>query len=634
MPVTEVKGPDGTIHKVKHPEGATKPEIIAFAKQKAEASYSEAALTVGSAALTEPVAGIVGAGVGALTQDPRAAEHVINKVREWGTYQPRTAAGQAGLQNVASAVEPVANALGAAERTLGEGALELTGSPTLAAAAHSIPTALLEVIGLAGAKGATNVKRAGSMPKTKPSTAAQWESVKFVREKGINPVDESGQFTKEAMELIAANVDEVERRVKGVLSPEELENYNLFSKRGVEPTKANLTRKTDDWRNQKDAEKRGGSVSEVVAGQDRRLAELAEEGIAGTGATADDLPSTNNSIFSAIDGSASASEQLISEAYAVARQRAGVDGRVVTLDDLATSLRSGEDNVTRGVIGAIRSELEHVGVIAPDGRLTNKRLTVNEAESVRQYMNELWPETKGVARKRLRTFKQMLDEDVATAVGEDVFADARKANSDYMRTIERSKRDHRDKSRASLLEDILENKVDEGQIYNKLINARPDDFKTVKNFLSSTTEGQQAFQNFKAQVLREALTKATGHLGRADGGVPIFKANQFSKAFAKMRVKGEGGGSLYSEIFSAKERALIEDIERISELRIPSANVAQGSGPSGYQMARNALRRMPVMGEKLADELDDIADKATVLNPASGTNRYFRSSPGEPRNQQ
>ena len=544
------------------------------------------------------------------------------------TFMPRSESGKAGLQNIAEFVEPFTEGLAKGEQFLGDNALATTGAPALAAAAHSIPTALIELLTLGVGGRAKNAAKsasraANSSPKMKPSTSAQWESVKFVREKGINPVDEKGQFTPEAIKVIEDNLGEVERRVKGVLSPEELKNYNLFVSRGVEPTKANVTRRTDDWRNQKDAEKRGGTVSEVVSGQDRRLSELARKGIDDAGGVADDLPSTNNSIFSAIDRSSSGSEGLISEAYAAARGRAGVDGRVVTLDDLAISLRSGEDNVTRGVIGAVRSELEHVGVLTPDGKITNKRLTVNEAESVRQYMNELWPETSGVARKRLRTFKKMLDDDVATAVGEDIFIDARKANSDYMRTIERSKRDHRDKSRSSLLEDILENKIPEEQIFTKLSNARVDDFKTVRNFLMSSPEGKQAMQDFKSQVLRDALEKATGHLGRADGGIPIFKANQFSKAFDKFKAKGT-----FNELFTAKERSLLEDLDRISELRVSPSNVAQGSGPSGYQLARGTIKKIPVIGEKLADEFDDIADRSTVLNPASGTNRYFRSSPG------
>ena len=58
MPITEVKGPGGKIHKVKHPDGASKTEIIDFAKQNA--TYGESALTMLSGAVAEPVAGVAG----------------------------------------------------------------------------------------------------------------------------------------------------------------------------------------------------------------------------------------------------------------------------------------------------------------------------------------------------------------------------------------------------------------------------------------------------------------------------------------------------------------------------------------------------------------------------------------------
>lgn len=116
--------------------------------------------TMVSGALADPAAGVAGLATSMLTQDPAAAAAVVEGVRERLTYEPRTEAGREALQTVGEAVEPVAEALTTAEETLGEAAFEATGSPAAAAVATALPTALLEVVGLAGARGVVKGGRA------------------------------------------------------------------------------------------------------------------------------------------------------------------------------------------------------------------------------------------------------------------------------------------------------------------------------------------------------------------------------------------------------------------------------------------------------------------------------------------
>jgi len=83
----------------------------------------------------------------------------IEATREALTFQPRTESGQEQVQAVGEFLEPVGEAFKGAEKFLGDKAFELTGSPALAAAAATIPTALGELIGVAGVKGALKLKR-------------------------------------------------------------------------------------------------------------------------------------------------------------------------------------------------------------------------------------------------------------------------------------------------------------------------------------------------------------------------------------------------------------------------------------------------------------------------------------------
>jgi len=124
----------------------------------------EPAATMATGMAAEPIAGVAGMAAAATPfLEPGAGARAVESTREALTYQPRTEAGQAGLQAVGELVEPVTEALGAAEEFLGETTLEATGSPALAAIAKTIPTALGEAIGaagiVAGAKGAKSIKQ-------------------------------------------------------------------------------------------------------------------------------------------------------------------------------------------------------------------------------------------------------------------------------------------------------------------------------------------------------------------------------------------------------------------------------------------------------------------------------------------
>jgi len=125
------------------------------ATAQAEPSFGQQALgtleNVGalvSGAVAEPLAGL--AGIGALLPGGQTPTEAIESTREALTFQPRTEIGQAQQQVIGETLAPVGEALSSAERFLGEGALELTGSPAIATVAHAIPTVIGEALGLKG----------------------------------------------------------------------------------------------------------------------------------------------------------------------------------------------------------------------------------------------------------------------------------------------------------------------------------------------------------------------------------------------------------------------------------------------------------------------------------------------------
>ena len=119
------------------------------------ASVIEPAATLVTGAIAEPIAGIAGI-VQSLNPfaEEGAGAQAVEDAREALTFRPKTDEGERGLKVVSDVVAPVAGALEDAETFLGDEAFKATGSPALAAAAKTIPTALLEILGVAAGKAA------------------------------------------------------------------------------------------------------------------------------------------------------------------------------------------------------------------------------------------------------------------------------------------------------------------------------------------------------------------------------------------------------------------------------------------------------------------------------------------------
>jgi GNAT superfamily N-acetyltransferase len=110
--------------------------------------YLEPAMTAGSAMVAEPVSGIAGIGALVSGRGISGATQSISDAQQAMTYQPRTEAGRQGLQGLQQFMQPIGDVIQGASQNLGDKAYAATGSPTLAAAAYSAPTALMEGLGL------------------------------------------------------------------------------------------------------------------------------------------------------------------------------------------------------------------------------------------------------------------------------------------------------------------------------------------------------------------------------------------------------------------------------------------------------------------------------------------------------
>ena len=148
-----------------------------------------------SGAISEPIAGYAGLIQSANPwADEGAGARAVEGVRDTLTYQPQTKVGQRQQQGIAEALAPIGEGLSAAENFLGEETLEATGSPALAAIAHTLPTAALEILGVKGARKATAVTGASDrlIKKTLLEATPEVDKIKGASRAIFNELDSSG----------------------------------------------------------------------------------------------------------------------------------------------------------------------------------------------------------------------------------------------------------------------------------------------------------------------------------------------------------------------------------------------------------------------------------------------------------
>ena len=475
--------------------------------------------------------------------------------------------------------------------------------------------------------------------------------------RGVNLVDDAGKVTDEAITAIEqrlksldidpADVKAVTNEMGGsltqnqsnriqqaitqemgdALTPEQLRRAQIFQRQGVRPLRANLTQATDDFRVVMEANKATNKISQAIAEQDEQLAAAVSSRIDDIAPASSNMIETNANISSVVDDVVLTQDRAVSEAYRQARE-ASQGERIVPMRNLFKALQQnkGREGISRGIPSALRQELKNKGVIA-DGKFDPKRLlSVDEAEEVRQMLNRSFERQNPQGNMLIAEFKDALDDDVAGAVGSDIFAPARAAKVAFQRMIERSRKNKFDRTGTGFLEKVIYNEIPEEKIVPRLLTARDDDFQKFRNFLleDAGEAGVQAWQDIKGQVLRDALEAATSTQGKGEGGVAVFNSRLF-----RNKLKSLMSSKKYSGLFDAEERQMIRDIIDIGQLRVPQRLVAQGEGPTAFavrEVGREIAERIPggraLLNWTEGRALSQAAERQ--LNPLQSTMEYYR----------
>ena len=158
------------------PTAAPAPSIanqvgIEIPEQRLGTGVNEAALSMLTGAVAQPVSGLVGLGA-SLFGGAEAGAEAVKATQEALTFQPRTEEGREALESVGAFVAPVANAITGTSEFLGDTAESLGASPAVSTFMYTLPEAALTVIPAgAGVKAA----RAAKLEKASEATRVRTE---------------------------------------------------------------------------------------------------------------------------------------------------------------------------------------------------------------------------------------------------------------------------------------------------------------------------------------------------------------------------------------------------------------------------------------------------------------------------
>lgn len=443
-----------------------------------------------------------------------------------------------------------------------------------------------------------------------PEGALTPEVQQVMKENGLD----IGDLERVAREIPEAAADDVAGNAR---------RQAAFERLGLTPTEAQRTRNPALFSEQLDMYRAGDP--KVTAAIDAQNAQLSRQVDAAT-SQARGAASTSDNVFDFVTNRASSIDDEMRALYQQATQSAP-KGEIVEVSNLAKTIKkySAEDEFSSGVVSAVRGRLQQLGLIDKNGnvaakmvsdpltmsknRVTNKASVVG-AEKIRQYMNELYADARGRGRSIIKDMKDALDDDVMSAAGTDYYNAARSLKTQYERELSKAKVSKFDKSKTSLVRDILERKVEPDNILDKALGARSvykaRDLQALKDYLlnpeGDIQAGSRVWDNLRADALQAIKDKAFVGPANREGVQSMTRAgiDRGFKAIGKEKL---------DVLFTKQEQKFLSDLAEVASLReAPPGISASPSGPE-IRRLRQSMERLFSKAPLVGDLVDEIVKK-------------------------
>jgi len=377
-----------------------------------------------------------------------------------------------------------------------------------------------------------------------------------------------------------------------IVDGESLVRKEFLERQGLVPTRAQVTGGATEFQKQQELAKTSGRVRRALETQEEVLTGKFENAVTLTGGSA------NRSNSTVVDFVADRSIDLdaaIGDAYEAAKNAAPTE-KIVKFNKLTEGMKeiAGSDRATGGLVSAARDILRTRGVLQKGGLKPTGKVSAQVSEEIRQDMNALFNSLTPFGRKKLSKFKDLLDNDVADAVGEDIFSTARQAKAKFEKDLSRSKVNKFDNRKKNLVRDILENKVNPDRFLDDAIlskSVRSADVEQLKRFMNIDGDGPglDAWNDIRAEAMQRIRDTAFKEVA----GEPVLSRAGMESAL------GRFGRDKLRVMFSKEERNFLNDMLKTSKLREPVRGTALGRGPSAQAIGR--LENTIIKNSLLAD---------------------------------
>lgn len=271
-------------------------------------------------------------------------------------------------------------------------------------------------------------------------------------------------------------------------------------------------------------------------------------------------------------------------------------GNIVNLEGTIDKLESmrPSDKIMGSPISALEGEARRLGIVEVDdeGIRTIVPTTVENAELLRKFSNQLFNSVTDFGRIGLRRFRNAIDDDVTKSAGEDVFKQGRAAKASFEKDLSRAKIDKFDRRDKSIVRDILDNKLDPDTLSQDIItkkSVRSEDLKNLKTYLTTgpqAAEGKKAFNDLRAEALD--YIKNNSFVGPEDA----LGNKNLSKTALNRSMKKIGMDKM-KVLFNQEERKFLSDMQKVAGLLEPVRGTFIGKGPSaqGVDAAMKSIQR-------------------------------------------
>ncbi len=386
-----------------------------------------------------------------------------------------------------------------------------------------------------------------------------------------------------------------------------------FDDLGLEYTEAERTRDMSLWGQQSADTRETSKVKQLVDRREAQLDRMTEQKITETGG---DAAAANPAVYDAIVNKSEALTNEISDLYRVARENAP-DTKNIKFDRAIASLKENapSNDVTNGTVKALKQKMQAMGVMGKKWQASG-RIDLEQAETLRQYANQLTQGANPQAQHVIRQFKASLDDDVFKSVDSEnnlnLFKQARAAKAKYETDLDTNKLNKFDKRKKSLVRDILENKISQDQLVEKIIsrsgNYRPEDLTELKDYLTSGTAeqieaGVKAWDDVRAAALTQIKDSAFTGPVTQEGTQNLSRGN-LERAF-----KAIGDGKIKA-LFSPEERKFLKSLHAVATYKEAPAGAYNPSGPAIQNAIAKLINLVPHVGPWLVGLGSGVKSKA------------------------